>query len=90
MPVEQDSSGNIIVTGQSIQLFHLRQCIGALSIEVKTGMSHSKGSVLKLVQNMYGVTARTKKGALTQLEDLWKDITGEYPIGSERYKESPK
>lgn len=58
------------------RLFNLMQCIGSLRIEVNTGLRHSQGSVLKLVQERYGVTARTKKGALVQLEDLYEEHTG--------------
>lgn len=56
--------------------FHLMQCIGALSIEVNTGMRHSRGSVLKLVQRQYGVTSKTKAGALAELRELYEQTTG--------------
>lgn len=55
---------------------HMAQCIGALRIEVKTGMKHSKGSVLKVVQQVYGVRSRTKTGALREMENLYKERTG--------------
>jgi hypothetical protein len=57
-------------------LFNLMQTIGALRIEVNTGMRHSRGSVLKHSQRVYGVTARTKVVALAQLEELYRDFTG--------------
>jgi hypothetical protein len=57
-------------------LFNLMQCIGALRIEVNTGMRHSRGSVLAHSQRTFGVTARTKKGALEQLEELYIHTTG--------------
>lgn len=50
------------------RFFHMRQCIGALRIEVNTGMSHSRGSVLRMVQREYDIRATTKKGALKELE----------------------
>lgn len=56
--------------------FHLMQCIGALRIETRTGMRHSRGSVLTVAQQVYGVTKRTKKGALAELEDLYERLTG--------------
>ena len=57
-------------------LINLMQCISALKIEVNTGMRHSRGSILKLSQRRFGVTATTKAGALTQLEDLFFETTG--------------
>jgi hypothetical protein len=39
----------------------------ALSIEIRTGMTHSRGSILKLLQQRGITTARTKKQA-------WKDL----------------
>ena len=57
-------------------LFNLMQCIGSLRIETATGMSHSRGSVLAHSQRVFGVTARTKKGALAQLEELYTTTTG--------------
>lgn len=56
--------------------FHLAQCIGALSIEVNTGMRHSRGSVLKMVQNQYGIKSRTKEEALAELKALYATRTG--------------
>ena len=56
--------------------FHMAQCIGALSIEVSTGMRHSQGSLLKLVRREYGIQARTKVKALDELHDLYEAIYG--------------
>ena len=50
-----------------INPIHLAQVIAALRIEVRTGMKMSRGSVLKLVQQVYGVRSRTKAGALEEL-----------------------
>ena len=61
--------------------FHMAQCISALRIEVNTGMKHSRGSILKLVQRVYGVKAKTKKGALEEMKKLYKETTG-YEYGS--------
>lgn len=55
---------------------HMAQCIGAPRIEVNTGMKHSKGSVLKMVQQVYGVRSRTKSGALREMRALYKERTG--------------
>ena len=59
-----------------MNVIHLAQCIGALSIEVNTGMRHSRGSVLKLVQRQYGVRSKTKKGALAELKAMYAETTG--------------
>ena len=56
--------------------FQLASTIGALTIEVETGMKHSRGSVLKVAQNRYGLTSRTKKGALRELRVLYKQTFG--------------
>jgi len=58
------------------EVVHMAQCIGALSIEVNTGMGHSRGSVLKLVQTRYNVKARTKAKALEELKAVYKETTG--------------
>lgn len=62
-------------------IWHLAQCIAALRIEVNTGLKHSRGSILQMVRIAYGVTARTKAGALEQLEALYLEETG-FEFGS--------
>lgn len=74
-PVTLDGMRTVPVPAGS-SMFNLMQCISALRIETKTGMKHSRGSVLKHSQAVYGVTARTKKGALAQLEELYEETTG--------------
>jgi hypothetical protein len=66
----------ILTTPEQMAVFHLMQCIGALRIEVRTGMRHSRGSVLKTAQNVYGVRSRTKAGALAELLALYEEVTG--------------
>lgn len=56
--------------------FNMGQCIGSLGIEINTGMRHSQGSVLKLVQTRYGIKAKTKKKALDELKALYKETYG--------------
>jgi len=70
-----------------VNVFHLAQCIGSLRIEVNTGMVHSQGSVLKLVQRQYGVRSKTKKGALKELEELYFQTTGRH-YGAEQEVEA--
>lgn len=57
-------------------VFQMAQCIGSLRIEVRTGMRHSQGSVLRLVQDRFGIKARTKKGALEEMLVLYEQTTG--------------
>lgn len=57
-------------------IVHMAQCIGALRIEVNTGMKHSRGSILKMVKREYGVKSNTKAGALEELQQLYKEATG--------------
>jgi hypothetical protein len=66
----------ILTTPEQMAVFHLMQCIGALRIEVNTGMRMSRGSVLKTAQNVYGVRSRTKAGALAELLALYEEVTG--------------
>jgi hypothetical protein len=61
------------------EVFHRLQCYYALQIEVKTGMRHSRGSVLKLVQKVYGVKSRTKAGAMEELRSQLEDL-GHTPV----------
>jgi hypothetical protein len=66
----------IIDTPEGLAHFRLCQVIAALRIETKTGLKHSQGSILKLAQQRYGATARTKRGALAQLETLYFETYG--------------
>lgn len=65
-----------MITGEQIPVFHLAQTIGALKIEVRTGMKMSRGSILKMAQTVYGVRSRTKDGALAELMALYEEVTG--------------
>ena len=61
----------------SLDIFRLAQCIAALRIEVRTGLKHSRGSILQLVRVAYGIRARSKVDALEALEALYLEVTGE-------------
>lgn len=56
--------------------FHMSQCISMLRIETSTGLGHSRGSVLKVVQERYGCKKRTKLGALKELEEMFEKRYG--------------
>lgn len=58
------------------RVIHMAQVIGALKIEVATGLRHSRGSVMNLARDMYGCTKRTKKGVLAEMMALYREETG--------------
>lgn len=58
------------------RVFHMGQCIAALRIEVRTGLKHSRGSILQMVRVAYGIKARSKRAALEALEHLYYEETG--------------
>jgi hypothetical protein len=62
----------MVLTGErNMRRFHMLQVIHGLKLEVNTGMKlSSRGSVLKVAQNMYGCQSRTKAGALAEMEAL--------------------
>lgn len=63
---------------------HFRMCqiIAALGIELRTGMSHSHGSIMNLARQEYGFTKRTKRGVLGDLLALYAATYGrEYGDG---------
>ena len=60
----------VIDTPEGIRRFHMMQVMYALRIEVRTGMKMSRGSVLKVAQQVYGCKSRTKAGALAEMEAL--------------------
>lgn len=66
----------VIDTPAGMAHFHMCQVIAALSIEVRTGLSHSRGSVLKVAQQHFGVTKSTKAGALAQMKALYAETYG--------------
>ena len=72
----KDEQPIVIDTPDGIAAFAMLQVIACLSIEVKTGMVHSQGSVLKLAQRRYGCTSRTKKGALAEMRVKYTEATG--------------
>jgi hypothetical protein len=59
------------------RVFHMGQCIAALRIETRTGLKHSRGSILQMVRVAYGIKARSKVAALEALEALYLEETGQ-------------
>ena len=66
----------VIDTPDGIRHFQMARCIAALKIEVNTGMTLSKGSMLAHVRRQYGVRAGTKKNALKEMLALYKESYG--------------
>jgi hypothetical protein len=65
----------VIDTPEGIAMFQYTRCMYALKLEAK-GMKMSRsGSILKYVQQNYGIKARTKAGAYEEMQarlDEWK------------------
>jgi len=67
----------VIDTPDGIAHFQMARLIAALRIEVRTGMKMSRGiSVLQVVQQQYGVKARTKVKALDEMLALYSATYG--------------
>lgn len=67
----------VIDTPEGIAFFAFMQVLTGLRMEVTTGLKlSSRGSILKVAQQRYGVTSRTKKGALAEMIVLYEEITG--------------
>ena len=56
--------------------FHMAQIIACLSIQARTGMTHSRGSVIKVAQRQYGCTGRTSKKVLAEMKAKYLEATG--------------
>lgn len=54
----------------------MAQIISMLSIQEKTGMTHSQGSVIKLAQQLYGIKGRTAKTAGDQVRAIYQERYG--------------
>ena len=66
----------VIDTPEAIEHFQFARCIAALKIEVRTGMTLSRGSMLAHVQRTYGIKARTKAKALDEMLVLYRQCYG--------------
>ena len=63
--------GAVAIEGpERMDHFHNLQLKYALRIEVKTGMRHSGGSILKMVNRKFGTSFRTKAAALHYMEQV--------------------
>jgi hypothetical protein len=67
----------VVDTPEGIRAFHMLQVIGALSLEVNTGMKFSnRGSVMAVAQRQYGCVKRTKAGVLAEMRAKYTEATG--------------
>ena len=71
-----DPTPIVIDTPDGIAAFHMLQVIGALSLEVNTGMKVGRGSLVKLAQQRYGCTGRIKSVVLAQMRAKYTEATG--------------
>lgn len=69
---------DIIVIDTEDGIEHYRMCaiIGALRIEINTGMKMSRGSLIKSVDHFYGIKAKTKQKCLEKMLELYKNTYG--------------
>lgn len=71
------SEETIVISGEAaMEHFRMCQVIAALRIETTTGMSHSRGSVLQVARDRYGIKARTKKEGLAKMKELYEQTYG--------------
>lgn len=66
-------SGFIIDTPEGIEAFAALQAFYALKLEVETGLRHSRGSVMKLIKQRYGIEGNTKKVVLENYKHFLQD-----------------
>jgi len=64
----------VLNTPEQIRAYAIRSLIAALKIEVNTGMKMTRGSLLKSARAQYGIKARTKVGAITELQAIYNDL----------------
>jgi len=68
------AAATIIDTPEGIEAYRCLALYSALKLEVKTGMKMSRGiSTLKILQQQYGIAAKTKAGALAEWHGILID-----------------
>ncbi len=86
MAITSDGAGNIVIDGEHILIFQLLALQGALSIEINTGLRHSRGSTMLEAAHMCGSSKRTKAGVWIDYV-AWLASYGILPHGTERTSE---
>ena len=64
-----NNSGFIIDTPEGIEAYYMLARYKALKLEIKTGMSYSKGSVMNFLKEKHGFKGGTKRVILRQYGD---------------------
>jgi cytidylate kinase len=76
-----DQEQAIVISGPAgMEHYAIAQCIARLKIEANTGMVFRQ-STLKIVQQRYGIKARTKAKALDEMLEFYKQKYGR-PYGN--------
>jgi hypothetical protein len=63
---------HVIDTPEGIAAYRALAIYHALKLEVNTGLSHSRGSVMKLAKQEFGLSGNRKADVLAQLEHVLK------------------
>lgn len=80
-----DATPVVIDKHDALQHFAIAQIIGRLKIETGTGLKF-KQSTLKIVQQVYGIKARTKQEALDGMLELYRTTYGRNYGSSEPFR----
>ena len=72
MTIEQDSDGNITITGEGIDNYRFLVHLSGLRLWIKTGIQPTRGvTILKACKQHYGLTGN-KYAILAQMEAIWE------------------
>ena len=63
----------VIDTPQGMQWFQFLQHYHGIKLQAETGMTHSRGSLIKSAQRLYGIKGRTAKKALAEMQVIKDD-----------------
>jgi len=61
---------SVIDTPEGISWFQFLQHYFGIKIQAETGLTHSRGSLIKSAQRLYGIKSRTAKGALREMQAI--------------------
>jgi hypothetical protein len=72
-----------VITGALLDVYQVIRVAHALSIEVNTDLSMSRGSVMNLAKSYCGSPKRTKRGVLIDYVEWLKEVLPDYePSGT--------
>lgn len=78
MPAEITEGGSILLTGDAIEVGRWIAIREYLKLEIKTGLRHSRGSMMKLANQITGKNDRTKRAAWESINEHIAKHVGEY------------